>query len=173
VQHLHVGAEHPQRPEEIPQTATPPTQLLHEQLLEVVGHDCPALRLHITVRLEPAEQQQVGHVAVFAIAHANPKPVPLLDGLLDRHEVFAPHGKQTSRDAHDVARPVLHHLADLERVVVDQRLASCEDVLCRVAHPHASTHRADGRVGKARHHFLDGRAVKDAIRIDADQDLSG
>ena len=148
-------------------------KLLLEELRQGVRHGRPAERVVVDVGSVAAQQGLVGQEAVFALVDRHAKPVAAANGRFNLEQKLAAYRKQAARYAADAARPVLGDLVKLKCREIDQRLNGGQGGLVGVANADPSADRAHARFSKARREFADRVRVKDAVRVDRDNNLGG
>lgn len=113
----------------------------------------------------------MGQKAVFPLVDGDAEPVTGTDGGFDLKQQFAANGEEASADATNTACPVLGNLVELEGGVVNDGLNGSDDVVVGVADADASPYGTNARLGKAGGQFADGVGMKDAVRVDGDNDF--
>lgn len=110
--------------------------------------------------------------AVFALIDGNSKPVAAANLWLYLKQQFAADGEKASADAAHAARPVLGNLVELERGVVDKRLDRGDSAGIGVPDSYPAAYGPDLWFGETGRQFPNRVRMKDAVRVDGDDDLA-
>src|SRR5215472_3723430 len=114
----------------------------------------------------------MGKESVFTLADGNAEPVARANGRLDLEQQLAADGKQASADAAYAAGPVLRNLVKLEGGVINEGLNRGDDVVGRIADADTASDRSHRRLCEADGQFPNRLGMKNAVRINRDDDFS-